>query len=72
MNIAEEAVIEFLTKVVDALEQNTEKVQELLERVECIDNSLDDIKDEDCQNAILEGLNQIVRRLEVLIQQGRP
>ena len=32
-------------KLFDALERNTEKLQDLLERVECIDNSLDDIKD---------------------------
>lgn len=63
---------ELLSKVVDAIELNTEKVQELLERVECIDNTLDDIKGEDCQNAILESQNEIVRRLELIIQQGRP
>lgn len=60
------------SKIVDALEQNTEKVQELLERVECIDNTLDDLKSEDCQTEILKGLNDIVRRLEAIIQQGRP
>jgi hypothetical protein len=63
---------EHLQKIVDAIELNTEKVQELLERVECIDNTLDDIRDEDCQNAMLEGQNQIIRRLDQLIQQGRP
>lgn len=30
---------------IEAIELNTEKVQELLERVECIDNTLDDIRD---------------------------
>jgi hypothetical protein len=58
--------------IVEALEVNTEKVQELLERVECIDNTLDDIKDEDCQAETLKGQNEIIRRLEQLIQQGRP
>lgn len=63
---------EHLLKIVDAIEQNTEKVQELLERVECIDNALDDIRDEDCQSENLKCQNEIVRRLDQLIQQGRP
>ena len=58
--------------IVEAIELNTEKLQELLERVECIDNTLDDMKSEDCQAAMLEGQNEIVRRLELMIQQGRP
>ena len=72
MDINIHDVKEFVTKIVDALEQNTEKVQELLERVECIDNTLDDIQEKDCQEANLECQNQIVRRLDQLIQQGRP
>ena len=37
--------IDLLSKILDAIEQNTEKVQELLERVECIDNSMDEVRD---------------------------
>ena len=72
MDINIHDVRELVTKIVDALEQNTEKVQELLERVECIDNTLDDIQDKDCQEATLKCQNEIIRRLDQLIQQGRP
>lgn len=72
MDIHIEHVLARADKVVELLELNAEKTQKLLERVECIDNTLDNMESEDCQNALLEGLNQIVRRLEAIIQQGRP
>ena len=37
--------VDLLKPVIEAVEETTAKVQELLERVECIDNSLDDIRD---------------------------
>ena len=55
---------ELVTQIVDAIELNTEKVQELLERVECIDNTLDDIKAEDCQGEIVKLLERISKQLE--------
>jgi len=56
------------TRITEAIEENTEKVQELLERIECIDNSLDDIKeargineqsDADFRENVLEWLRRI-------------
>ena len=56
---------ELISRVVDATELNTEKLQELLERVECIDNSLDDIKDND-------DIPEILECIKAIVQQGRP
>lgn len=52
-------VVELLEQVVDLLELNGEKTQELLERVECIDNTLDDMKGDE---TILLGLQEFQRQ----------
>ncbi len=59
---------QFVTPIVEAIDKNTDKSQELLERLECIDNALDDIKDtadKDFRENILEWLRRIH-------QQGQP
>ena len=45
--------------IVEAIEDNTERVQELLERLECIDNSLDEMRDKD---PILEAIRELQRQ----------
>lgn len=55
---------DLLKPILEAVEENTAKVQELLERVECIDNNLDDIKAEDCQAEILSRIDRISTQLE--------
>lgn len=51
-----------MDRLIEAVEENTEKVQELLERVECIDNTLDDLKDNQFND------EEITSRLDKLIQ----
>ncbi len=65
---------ELLSKVVDAIELNTEKLQEVLERIECIDNTLDDFKDqrgikEQSDAEFRENVLEWLRRIH---QQGTP
>ncbi|KKL07961.1 hypothetical protein LCGC14_2580720, partial [marine sediment metagenome] len=65
---------ELLSKVVDAIELNTEKLQEVLERIECIDNTLDDFKDqrgikEQSDADFRENVLEWLRRIH---QQGTP
>ncbi|MCZ6775845.1 MAG: hypothetical protein O7D34_05255 [Ignavibacteria bacterium] len=52
-------------EIKDKFDLQLEKTQELLERVECIDNTLNDWESNKDIPEILEGV-------KVLIQQGRP
>lgn len=49
--------------VVEAIQEGNEKLQEILERVECIDNSIDQLRD--------DAIEQIAQ-LKTIVQQGRP
>ncbi len=61
-------------KIVDAIEKNTDKLQEVLERIECIDNTFDDVKQTltDSANEAEDYNDNITSRLDTIIQQGRP
>ena len=65
---------ELLSKVVDAIELNTEKLQEVLERIECIDNTLDDFKDQRGvkEQSDVEFRENVLEWLRRIHQQGTP
>lgn len=54
---------EIAASITDKIEESTEKLQEILERVECIDNSLDDLRDK---------ADEQLEQLKIIVQQGRP
>lgn len=49
--------------IIDVVQEGNEKLQEILERVECIDNSIDQLRD--------DAIEQIAY-LKTIVQQGRP
>ncbi len=58
---------DFLDKINENLERIIEKEQEVLERIECIDNTLDDMKENSSEFEV-----GALARLDTIIKQGRP
>ena len=69
-----QALDDIAQKVIDAIELNTEKLQELLERIECIDNTLDDFKEQrnESEAAFFEHRENVLGWLQKIHQQGTP